>query len=337
MSLPIGDWTWDNRTERLTLSPEPGSFAEFLSGVWTLADLSRVLDGLSAAHLTNLFVGDLNAVSCILLLADGRRLRLIGGQRAEGMLSGLILSDQDGGGPPHGLDELMPDLVPVYQPIFEISGQSATGFEALARWQQTDQTALDHLHDRTLASNMLIEAVNALAHWRSCSGRDDLYVQVNVTAEDLSDPGFPDLISALITGYDLPEGALRLELTEHAALRDSAQVIEMVERISQLGVRMVLDDFGSGHSSFLWLAHLPADAIKVDASLISELDKPRVRTILKSIARLARQLGQLSVAEGVEDAALLPLLESLGFTHAQGFGLSRPLSVDDVTALLLQV
>ena len=334
MSFPIGDWSWDRQTARLTLQPQAGTSVEPLSGIWQLSDLARVLDGLSAAHLKSVFANDVSAVSCELVLAEGQRLNLIGGVDAEGGVSGILLSDQDETVNPGSKDHPPLTLAPVYQPIFDITGQRIAGFEALARWHGDQGTALDYLNDRSLAPNMLIEAVNALATWRQKTGRDSLYVQVNVTAQDLGDAHFPDLISALMTGYDLPDGALRLELTEHAALRDSLQVIEIAKVLRERGVRLVLDDFGSGHSSFLWLAHLPADALKIDAALIAELNNLRVQAILSMVTDLAQALGLLSVAEGVEDRAMLPVLEELGFTHVQGFGLARPVSAADALDVL---
>ena len=327
MSIAIGDWWWNSQTARLRLQPRQAPLWEDLTGDWDLTDLARILDGLSAKHLQTVFAGDLQAVSCDLVCADSRTLSLVGGQDLSGDVSGVILAMQN----PVSEQEDAPcglQLVPAYQPIFEITGQRIVGFEALARWDGPDMSALDRLNDRSLAPNMLIQAVDALALWRAHTQRSDLYVQVNVTAQDLSDPGFPDLICALISGHGLEDGALRLELTEHAALRDSAQVIEIAERLRHRGVRLVLDDFGSGHSSFLWLAHLPADAIKVDASLISELNNLRVQAIVSMITQLAETLGLLCVAEGVEDVATLAVLGELGFTHVQGFGLGRPMSAE---------
>lgn len=335
MSVPVGDWQWDAETGRLQLLAISDPRWQDLSGTWRLADLARVLDGLSAKHVHNVFNGDLAAVACDMVCADGRSLCLLGGQDVSGSINGVILAteaemvDTD--------SELIPlRLVPAYQPIYEITGQRIVGFEALARWDGPGVTALDRLNDRNLAPNMLIQAVDALAFWRARTRRSDLYVQVNVTAQDLSDPSFPDLMSALITGHSLEDGALRLELTEHAALRDSAQVIETAKLLRDRGIRLVLDDFGSGHSSFLWLAHLPADAVKVDAALISELNDMRVQAILSMITQLAETLGLLSVAEGVEDVASLAVLHELGFTHVQGFALGRPMSMQDALIALTE-
>ncbi|WOR15969.1 EAL domain-containing protein [Hyphomonas sp. FCG-A18] len=325
---PVGDWSWDGQAKRLTLAPKAGAGIGALGGKWRLEDLSKTVDGLSASRLKRSFSGSIETVSCELTLADGRVLSLFGGKTDTGA-AGLIL---EGAGPVLE-DGPGPDLQPVYQPIFDVTGARITGFEALARWDGVSDPA-ERLEDTALASNMLIRAVNALVLWREESGRDDLFVQVNLTGQDLADESLPGLVSALISGYGLGDGVLRLELTEQAALRDTDGAVNMARALKETGARLVLDDFGSGHSSFLWLAQLPADSLKIDAALIAEVGTDRVQTILHAITRLADELGMGTVAEGVEDRAILPLLAELGFRHVQGFALGRPVKARDAVALL---
>ncbi|MEM1087943.1 MAG: EAL domain-containing protein [Pseudomonadota bacterium] len=324
---PLGEWSWNAAAEKLTLLPRSGEGIGSLSGVWTLTDLSKTMDGLSAARLNRVFHGSFEAVACEITLAGGRVLSLIGGATDAGA-AGLIIA----GVKNTSRDEPGPTLNPVYQPIFDVSGKRIVGFEALARWEGTDLSA-ERLEDTALASNMLIRACNALALWRDQAGQDDLFVQVNLTGRDLADDSLPDLVSAMISGYGLSEGQLRLELTEQAALRDTEGAVALAGALKETGARLVLDDFGSGHSSFLWLAQLPADSLKIDSALIAEVLKPRVQAILKAVTGLARQLGMGSVAEGVEDRAILPLLADLGFSHVQGFALGRPIPAREALSL----
>ena len=324
---PLGEWSWDAAHEKLTLSLKSGEGIGELNGAWGLSDISKVLDGLSAARLKRAFEGALDTVSCEIVLANGRSLSLIGGSSERGA-TGLIIE----GAKHANSDEPGPTLSPVYQPIFEVTGEHIVGFEALARWDGAGLSA-QRLEDTALASNMLIRACNALALWRDEGARDDLFVQVNLTGRDLADQGLPDLVSAMISGYGLSEGQLRLELTEQAALRDADGAVALAHALKETGARLVLDDFGSGHSSFLWLAHLPADSVKIDSSLIAEVEKPRVQTILRAITGLASDLGMGTVAEGVEDRAVLTLLAELGFTHVQGFALGRPQPARDALNL----
>ncbi|MEM1389754.1 MAG: EAL domain-containing protein [Pseudomonadota bacterium] len=326
---PLGDWSWDPVARTLSVSPKPGEGLGYLFGEWSLPDFSKTLDGLSRARLGRAFSGDLDAVSCEVTLADGRMLSLIGGASDRGA-AGLILD----GRTTLSDDRPGPMLTPVYQPIFEVTGKRIVGFEALARWSGLALSS-ERLEDTALASNMLIRACNALSLWRDESSRSDLFVQVNMTGQDLADETLPDLVAALISGYEFDDGQLRLELTEQAALRDTDRALSMARALKQTGARLVLDDFGSGHSSFLWLAKLPADSLKVDSALVAEFATERAQLILRAITRLANELGMRCVAEGVEDRDMLPLLAQIGFDHVQGYALGRPLPAREVVKLLV--
>ncbi|MEM9225638.1 MAG: EAL domain-containing protein, partial [Pseudomonadota bacterium] len=119
-------------------------------------------------------------------------------------------------------------------------------------------------------------------------------------------------------------------------LRDLDQAISVAKALRELGAALILDDFGTGHSSFLWLARLPADSLKVDFDLISQISDQRVRTILETITLLAKRLDMTITAEGVEQRDLLHVLQDIGFDYAQGFALGRPMTVPAATALLTE-
>ena len=172
---------------------------------------------------------------------------------------------------------------------------------------------------------MLIHAAQALSEWQTQTGRDDVYVQVNLTGRDLATSDVANLIDTLIQGYGIPTGTIRVELTEQAALRDTEKVLETVNAIKSAGAALVLDDFGSGHSSFAWLADMPADALKIDPDLTRRIGDPRTEHILEAITLLASRLNMSVTAEGVEDKAMIAKLRQLHFTHVQGFAFSRPL------------
>ena len=208
------------------------------------------------------------------------------------------------------------------------------GFEALARWEGEEGLQSPVGDRKGLATSMLIHASEALNRFRKITKTDALFMQVNITSHDLADEQLVDLISALQSGHNLVHGSIRLELTEQDALRDTGQTLSRLHDLRAAGAGIVLDDFGSGHSSFQWLADLPADALKVDASLIAQLDNPRVETILEALTLMSRRLGMTSTAEGVEDEAMMPRLRTLGFDHAQGFALGRPMSIEKMEAFL---
>lgn len=331
MSGPIGEWQWNAATQRLTLSLNSPVLGRTLSGDWALDDLNHVLDGLSRQRLRNGLDTPDGNVSLELMTAEGAVFHLAGGRLNPALSRGVILSvssvDDDG-------PEERVNLLPVFQPIVCLRNHQVEGFEALARWEGEDGLRPPGSDTQGLASAMLIHAAEALKTFRNLTHNEALFVQVNITSLDLQDRRLVDLVSALSSGHDLAPGSIRLELTEQDALRDTHETLGRLQELRAAGAGIVLDDFGSGHSSFLWLADLPADALKVDSSLIQSIDNPRVETILEALTLMARRLGMSSTAEGVEDKALLPRLRRLGFDHAQGFALGRPMNVEHVTAFL---
>ncbi|MEM7328542.1 MAG: EAL domain-containing protein [Pseudomonadota bacterium] len=331
MTGPIGEWQWNRTTQRLSLTIEDPGLARQLSGDWALEDLSNVLDGLSRQRLRSGLETPNGDVALELVTAEGGVVHLAGATIDETWSRGVVLSVDN------GASDQPPDLVellPVFQPIVCLRSRRVEGFEALARWGSEDGLQSPVGDNRALASSMLIQAADALSSFRKVARVDSLFVQVNITSHDLADGQLVDLISALQSGHDLAPGSIRLELTEQDALRDTAQTLNRLHELRAAGAGIVLDDFGSGHSSFLWLADLPADALKVDASLIRQINNPRVETILEALTLMARRLGMTSTAEGVEDEADMGRLRTLGFDHAQGFALGRPVSVNQMEALL---
>lgn len=331
MSDPVGEWQWNKRSERLTLSLEPRSLGRILSGEWALDDLSVILDGLSRQRLRSGLSTPDGDVALELVTAEGETVYLAGGSVDEEWSRGVILSVGDDAAPKNNA---LVELLPVFQPIVCLRSQRVDGFEALARWN--DQDGAHNLISDTegLASSMLIHAAEALKAFRAITRNDQLFMQVNITSLDLKDAQLVDLVSALRSGHDLAPGSIRLELTEQDALRDTQQTLSRIQELRAAGAGIVLDDFGSGHSSFQWLADLPADSLKVDSTLVQQIDNPRVETILEALTLIARRLGMSSTAEGVEDEAIMPRLRTLGFDHAQGFALGRPMSVNQAEAFL---
>ena len=332
MSTPVGEWQWNRQTERLTLTLEQPVLGRLLSGDWALDDLSNVLDGLSRQRLR----GGLNTpngdVALELVTAEGEVVHLAGGAVDDMWSRGVILSIA-GAEESTGTDSLV-ELQPVFQPIVSLRTHRVDGFEALARWSGANGSSGPVTDKQGLATSMLLSSAEALAAFRQTTGNANLFMQVNITSLDLKDAQLVDLVEALRSGHDLPPRAIRLELTEQDALRDTQQTLKRIEELREAGAGIVLDDFGSGHSSFQWLADLPADGLKVDSSLIQQINNPRVETILEALTLISRRLGMSSTAEGVEDQTMLPRLRALGFDHAQGFALGRPMSLERAQAFL---
>ncbi len=331
MSVPIGEWQWNKSTQRLTLSLVPPSLERLLSGDWALDDLSNVLDGLSRQRLRNGLETPNGDVALELVTAEGSVVHLAGGAVDDYWSRGVILSV---GETTKTEEETVAELLPVFQPIICLRSRRVEGFEALARWEGQEGAHNPVGDTQGLASSMLIHAAECLAHFRKAARNPNLFVQVNITSLDLEDGQLTDLISALQSGHKYAPGSIRLELTEQDALRDTQQTLNRLHDLKAAGAGIVLDDFGSGHSSFQWLADLPADALKVDASLIAQIDNPRVETILEALTLMSRRLGMTSTAEGVEDEGIMSQLRTLGFDHAQGFALGRPMTADKADTFL---
>ncbi len=260
-------------------------------------------------------------------------MQLVGAFLGAGEAQGLILGEERNlASQPESGERPGPELDPVYQPIISLQpGLQIVGFEALARWRGAGHGRFD---DDGLALNMLLQAADALASWRETTGRDDLFVHVNLTGRDLEEADLPGLIATLIDGHGLAPGSLKVELTEQAALRDFGAALDAARAIKAAGAGLVLDDFGSGHSSFAWLADLPADGLKIDPDLTRRLDDARTRMIVEAVVALAHRLDMRVTAEGIEDPAQAGLMGDIGFDQAQGFAFGRPVGRIASTALL---
>lgn len=335
MKSTLGEWRWIGAVKRLDLTIENQRDYAVLDGQWDLNDFGVLLDGLSARRVDESLQNGKSSVTCELCLADGRNVQMIGAFTDPRNASGVLLGDASLDEP---VEEPGPELVPVFQPIISLSDGRVAGFEALARWPiaagEEVSTTQYRFDDKALASSMLIHGCDALSVWRDTLGRDDIFMHVNLTARDLADTGLVDLVQALISGHGLSNGQLRLELTEQAALRNAARAVDVARELQDMGVGLVLDDFGTGHSSFMWLANLPAGSLKIDQDLIALYENPRVRTILEALTLMARRLGMKTTAEGVEKAEMLPRLREMGFDYAQGFALQRPMQLETATDYL---
>ncbi len=326
-----GEWQWDATARRLSFDLAENSTLPELRGVWSVDGVSSLLDGFSRKRLQlGLEKGNI-AVNCALRLADGRAFQIVGAFLDDVLAQGVLLSGVaspigEGVGEGPG-----PALEPVYQPIVSVASGKVAGFEALARWNVAADPlqASKRYDDDGLASNMLIRAAETLDIWQQASGRRDLFVHVNLNGRDLEHSGLVSFVSALIDGYGFQPGMLRIELTEQAALRDAGEALRMAHALKDCGAGLILDDFGSGHSSFSWLADLPADGLKIDPDLINRLGEPRTDAILRAVSALARELGMTITAEGIEALWQLERLSGFGFDYAQGFALGHPLSRED--------
>ncbi len=319
-----GSWTWRPEAGRLEIEAPSGTPLSDLGGVWSIDALEKMLEGLSRGRLGRAFAPGNGSVLCPLRLSTGQDVHLVGAFTSETEAHGMLLTGEKF--PEFDPAELKPgpDLLPVYQPIISLRDGRVVGFEALARWTGPGlSTPPSRWEDQALASNMLIRAAETLSDLRREAKRDDLFMHVNLTARELTKSTIPALIDALSNSYQLPERAIRIELTEQAALRDETKTLASAMALKAVGAGLVLDDFGTGHSSFAWLADLPFDSLKIDHGLTAKLGQARTDTILSTITLLASRLGMSTTAEGVEKREDAGRLRALGFDNAQGFAFSK--------------
>ena len=235
------------------------------------------------------------------------------------------------------------EVVIFYQPQYDVATGAMTGVEALLRWQHPELGLLGAGALVTAARAARLEcelteqahrvALTEIAKWPKALAK--LRVSLNITAADLGDPDFADRFAAMAKGAGVDPDRLTLELTEQAMLSDPASAADQLAQIRRLGSAIAIDDFGTGYSSLSLLARLPIDYLKIDSGFTRSLDgSDRDRIVVRAIVDLARALGLLVVAEGIENEAQLARLAELGVATWQGFLKSGPVPGDELIALM---
>ena len=230
-----------------------------------------------------------------------------------------------------------------YQPKLDLSTRRIIGAEALARWTHpekgpiaaTEFVAAAEQHNRIgkLTDYVLEKAVTAAALINKRGG--DFDIAVNLSARLLTDKGFTLRLSALLARHSLSPQHLTLELTETAALAGTGDGLDMITRLRDIGVRIAIDDYGTGLSTLDYLKKIPANEIKIDQSFVKGIvDNRSDRLMVQSTIGLAHSLDRQVVAEGVEQRDILELLIAMGCDIAQGFAIGRPMSLESLTKRL---
>ncbi|HET8949458.1 MAG TPA: EAL domain-containing protein [Solirubrobacteraceae bacterium] len=235
------------------------------------------------------------------------------------------------------------ELVLHYQPKVDVGSQRVIGVEALLRWQHPVHGLLPPvefvpLAERTGAIGDLTRWVLDAALAQCRAWRDaglDLTMAVNLAAPNIADATLPDAVAALLELHGVPGDRLECEISEHTVMADPRRAMAILERLRGLGVKLSLDDFGTGHSSLAYLKRLPLDEVKIDRSFVMGMtDDDNDAAIVRTTIDLARNLGLEVVAEGVETAEILRDLSDLSCDVAQGFFLSRPLPAAELDGWL---
>ncbi|RYY01923.1 MAG: EAL domain-containing protein [Gammaproteobacteria bacterium] len=226
-----------------------------------------------------------------------------------------------------------------YQPKVSLGDKSFYGFEALLRWNHpelgfvppndfipiAEVTSLIH----PLTAWVLEKSIAQCRLWHS-QGLI-VSVAVNLSARNLLDENMPKLVRTLLQKYDLPASALELEITESSIMSDPSRALRVLQQLHELGTQLSIDDFGTGYSSLAYLKKLPVQTLKIDYSFIRNmLDDKQDELIVESTIHLAHSLSLKVVAEGVENAALIDRLSSMGCDEAQGYHIGRPMPLSQI-------
>ncbi len=229
-----------------------------------------------------------------------------------------------------------------YQPQIDLATGVLVGVEALLRWRHPEQGVIAPgrfiplAESRGLMSEIglwvLGEACRQWAVWRD-AGLAVPSVAVNVSAVQIKGGRGFEPILALIERCGLPAGTLEIEFTESAFVEVSADTLDWLGRLRALAVRFAIDDFGTGYSSLLMLRELQAHKLKIDREFVKDmLDDPNDAAIVRATVSLAKSLGMMVIAEGIETAGQAEALRRIGCDVGQGFHFARPLPPDEVLA-----
>ena len=213
----------------------------------------------------------------------------------------------------------------LFQPQFLCSTGALTGAEALVRWQHPDQGLL--AGDRVFAlaqdaglADKLVHHLCLVAMTAATAWPVDHRLSINATARDLADPAYPAMLLECLAASGLPASRLTLEITEQALVDGLADTARMLERLTDQGIAIALDDFGAGFCNFRYLKTLPLAALKLDRSMVEGIATDRRDlAVLRAIMAMARALDLRLIAEGIETQSQRAAVCREGCDMWQGF------------------
>jgi EAL domain-containing protein (putative c-di-GMP-specific phosphodiesterase class I) len=295
----------------LVLVVAPSISASVVSVALATATLSVTVVSVAVKRRTAALVG-----------VSGRRLRTLEQLRSPRTLEQIVLH---------------------YQPKLRLSTDRIEGVEALARWEHPVRGLLGPAEfvplleesgaSRAWTEHILALALDDAARWRR--NGHALTVAVNVTADFIADPEAVAGVLPAVRARSLPPSVLTLEITEQALVADPVAALGALEPLRAEGVRVSLDDFGTGFNSLSALHGLTVDELKIDRSFVETLETDRrALSLVRATVGLARELGCDSVAEGVQNQAQATALREMGCTFAQGYLIAKPLPSRQIDDLL---
>jgi EAL domain-containing protein (putative c-di-GMP-specific phosphodiesterase class I) len=237
-----------------------------------------------------------------------------------------------------------------YQPIVSLRTGEIYAFEALARWQLPNGTAVSPSSFIPLAeeTGLILPLGKRLLQQACQQGRQlrdqfpdvPIRMNVNISEKQFHLPDFVEQVKGVLRETGFPAPALCLELTESILLRDAEACAQKIRTLERLGIQLALDDFGTGYSSLAYLSQLPVQGVKIDAHFVQGLTRGSREKVEQNVAIIRAILGlaytfELTVtAEGIEDEEQRRRVEALGVSYGQGYHFAHPLSSSEVEAYL---
>jgi len=237
------------------------------------------------------------------------------------------------------------ELSLVYQPMFRLVDGAMIGAEALLRWRHPElgfvapSVFIDVAEQsgliEVLGPQVLHAACSDAVAWQKArKDAEPLFVAVNVSPRQLRNGDLPNVVAACLRDTGLSADLLHLELTETAVIGDELHASALLSELRGMGVRVWLDDFGTGFSGLSHLRRVPVDGVKIDRSFVADvLRDPDDLALTTAIIAMAHSLGILVVAEGVEKEGQYSILRERGCDFAQGYWLGHPVTVDEFLQL----
>src|SRR5882724_8885717 len=228
-----------------------------------------------------------------------------------------------------------------YQPVVNLASKDISGFEALIRWNHPTKGMISPTSFIPLAEEIgfivpmgewvIKQACTTAAQWP-----DNLNVAVNISAVQFRNPGLMQVIVGALAASRLPPTRLEIEITETVLLQNKETTLELLHQLRALGVRIAMDDFGTGYFSLTYLQCFPFDKIKIDRSFVKDItENPGSLNIVRAVAAVANGMGMTATAEGVETSEQLVKITSEACTEMQGYLFSKPLPAAEIERLFL--
>ncbi len=238
------------------------------------------------------------------------------------------------------------EICPFFQPIVRLSNGAISGFEALVRWRHPRRGLvmpddflpmagdMGLLHE--LGAHMMEASARQLAEWRKRHrAAGELTVSVNLSTGEIDRNQLVEDVTRILSETGLPNGALKLEITESDIMRDPEGAAVILQSLRDAGAGLALDDFGTGFSSLSYLTRLPFDTLKIDRYFVRTMGANEGSAkIVRSVVNLGRDLFLEVVAEGVENATMARQLMEIGCHYGQGFGYAPALSAQEAEVYL---